>query len=239
MEFSRAVPINEVFYGLQGEGTYVGEPTAFIRLQGCNLEPGCTWCDTRYASKSGGDNYAPDYILQQIEQYNCRWVCITGGEPLMHLGLVHLVEALRQASYSIEVETNGTYRPPDWYNKVNSWVVDIKCPSSGVNGQSRWDVWSKLRRPFGHDQLKFVVSTEEDLSYVKRTLEDCTPVPEVFVSPVIRECYWRDDNQLCLPVVEFWDVPWAQRVVEFCKTQGLRMSLQQHKLLYGVHKRGV
>ena len=39
--------INEVFYSIQGESSWVGHPTVFVRTTGCNLR--CTYCDTKYS----------------------------------------------------------------------------------------------------------------------------------------------------------------------------------------------
>lgn len=39
--------ITEIFYSLQGESSWVGLPTVFIRLTGCPLR--CGYCDTAYA----------------------------------------------------------------------------------------------------------------------------------------------------------------------------------------------
>ena len=36
--------VNEIFFSLQGEGTFAGRPCLFIRLTGCPLR--CTYCDT-------------------------------------------------------------------------------------------------------------------------------------------------------------------------------------------------
>ena len=37
--------INEVFETIQGEASYTGTPSIFLRLQGCPV--GCSWCDTK------------------------------------------------------------------------------------------------------------------------------------------------------------------------------------------------
>ena len=37
--------INELFETIQGEGTFTGVPSIFLRLQGCPV--GCSWCDTK------------------------------------------------------------------------------------------------------------------------------------------------------------------------------------------------
>ena len=38
--------INELFETIQGEGAYTGQPSVFIRLQGCPVA--CSWCDTKH-----------------------------------------------------------------------------------------------------------------------------------------------------------------------------------------------
>ena len=42
--------VQEVFYTLQGEGPFSGQPALFIRLAGCNLR--CFWCDTEFESST-------------------------------------------------------------------------------------------------------------------------------------------------------------------------------------------
>ena len=37
--------INEVFETIQGEASFTGTPSIFLRLQGCPV--GCSWCDTK------------------------------------------------------------------------------------------------------------------------------------------------------------------------------------------------
>ncbi len=111
--------IAEIFPSLQGEGLRQGEPTLFIRLSGCNLR--CSFCDTKYAWKEGQE-YTADDILEKIKklrrQFPARWVCITGGEPLLQ-EIGPLVWGLKKEKFKVQVETNAThYRllPVDWYS---------------------------------------------------------------------------------------------------------------------------
>jgi len=104
--------INEIFYSIQGEGTYTGTPCIFIRLAGCNLS--CVWCDTLHKSKYFEEE---EWILHELARYACDKVVLTGGEPLTQ-NLDPLLVALRLAGYSIHLETNCTLPLPsigfDW-----------------------------------------------------------------------------------------------------------------------------
>jgi organic radical activating enzyme len=109
----------EIFSSIQGEGLRQGEPTLFVRLSGCNLE--CSFCDTKYAWRKGKD-YSTDQILEEIKKqrrrFPAKWVCLTGGEPLLQ-DLTDLVQKLKEGRFKIQVETNATiFRslPVDWYS---------------------------------------------------------------------------------------------------------------------------
>jgi len=217
--------VNEIFYSIQGEGIHQGEPTVFIRLQGCNLR--CTWCDTDYAQDLlGGEEKTLEQIVTEVRGYSQvprSWVCITGGEPLYHLvHLEQLTRTLAGLGYRVEVETNGSVPRPPWWARVNSWCADIKCPSSDFPNSSleEWfDGWDS-------DQVKFVVAGEEDLRFAsEKILHHQGKEPQVLVSPVILQD-------------EFVDARWMDRVVEFCKEHHVRFSLQLHKIIWG-WRRGV
>ena len=214
--------VNEIFYSIQGEGIYQGLPMVFVRLQGCNLE--CTWCDTKYAQNPTEGTELDVYtIIKEVEKYlqEGGFVCITGGEPLAQgSSLMLLVAELKAKGYRIEIETNGSLKVPVWWDRVDSWSVDIKCPSSG-EANSFKSTWLNLRNV---DQLKLVVSNEKDLEYVAElTGKLCKVKPVIFVSPVI-------NGRI--------DLDWINEVVEFCKDYKLLLSLQWHKLIWG-NKRGV
>jgi len=228
--------INNIFYSVQGEGLYQGVPTVFIRFQGCNLLANCSYCDTVYAQDgSEGEDMEIYQIVDKCVELRPQtykaWVCITGGEPLAQPeGLLELVKKLKQYGFRVEVETNGSIKRPFWWTRVDSWVVDIKCPSSGVCGVSLVDDWFSMRTD---DQIKFVVGNQEDLDFARKIINSQVAYnPVVLVSPVIR---------LQKTGTQDWDTGskdnlWLQEVAEFCKEMRVRYSLQIHKILWGNRK---
>lgn len=109
--------ISEIFASLQGEGLRQGEPTIFIRLAGCNLK--CSFCDTRRAWRDGRE-YEAEKIVEKVARlrkgFPARWVCLTGGEPLLQ-DIRKLVRLLKREKFKVQVETNATRYIPlpfDW-----------------------------------------------------------------------------------------------------------------------------
>src|SRR4051812_34849549 len=95
------LPVNELFDTIQGEATFTGMPSTFVRLQGCDV--GCPWCDTKYtwaidpsqqtslthiiAKSDPSPTYANvdvDQLVMALKQSYSRHLVITGGEPCMY-----------------------------------------------------------------------------------------------------------------------------------------------------------
>lgn len=58
--------VNEIFSSFQGEGTNMGKPCTFIRLQGCNLA--CPWCDSKNTWK--GKAFYEDDLAKVRKEYD-------------------------------------------------------------------------------------------------------------------------------------------------------------------------
>ncbi|SDQ52216.1 7-carboxy-7-deazaguanine synthase QueE [Natronobacterium texcoconense] len=102
-----SLPINELFYSLQGEGTLAGVPSVFVRTSGCNLR--CWFCDSYHTSWEPTHAWMSlEEIIAEIEGHDADHVVLTGGEPLLHEESVDLLEALDARGYHTTVETNGT-----------------------------------------------------------------------------------------------------------------------------------
>ena len=104
-ETSSTLRIAEIFYTLQGEGTWAGTPAVFVRLAGCNLA--CAFCDTDYAIRSLAQI---DEVVARVEELGgeCPMVVLTGGEPLAQSATPALIDALRRAGRRVHIESNGT-----------------------------------------------------------------------------------------------------------------------------------
>ncbi|HEY2473987.1 MAG TPA: 7-carboxy-7-deazaguanine synthase QueE [Candidatus Cybelea sp.] len=95
----------EIFYSIQGEGTWTGTPAVFVRLAGCNLA--CDFCDTDYSTKFFADI---DEVVARVREAggDCPMVVLTGGEPLAQAETPALIDALRRDGRRVHVESNGT-----------------------------------------------------------------------------------------------------------------------------------
>jgi len=227
--------VNEIFYSIQGEGIHQGLPTVFVRLQGCNLRPCCTYCDTEYAQEDGGYWLTIKEVIARIVSLSPSTgtrVCITGGEPLLQEeALKDLVAHLNRFRYALEVFSNGSLPKPDWWTRVHSWVIDIKAPSSGVTSLYA-PSWFNSRVT---DQIKLTVGTPEDLHFANEVVNACaTMSPQVIVSPITFILANKEKGT----IEEYWSKAWLQEVVEFCLKREVRLSLQWQKIVWG-NKRGV
>ncbi len=156
--------INEIFKSIQGESSSAGIPCVFVRLTGCNLR--CSYCDTTYAYEEGR-NMTLNEIIDKIEGFGCKNVCITGGEPLLQRNTYKLINLLKKKDYKIFIETNGSMD----MNLLPGYVIrimDVKCPDSGMNREMDWKNLERLR---GDDEVKFVMSSRKDYEWAKRIVK--------------------------------------------------------------------
>lgn len=110
--------LTEMFYTLQGEGPFSGEPALFIRLAGCNLA--CTFCDTEFEKgmEKPLDVAEITERLLAFSKRQRRLVVITGGEPLRQ-NLRKLCEGLYAlGTERIQIETAGTL----WVEGLEGWI---------------------------------------------------------------------------------------------------------------------
>jgi 7-carboxy-7-deazaguanine synthase len=159
----QTLKVNEIFYSLQGESSYVGIPTTFVRLTGCPMR--CSYCDTAYAFNEG-QNFTTDQILETIANYKTKNVTVTGGEPLAQKECWDLLTILCNKEYTVSLETGGaiSIRKIDKRVKI---ILDIKTPRSGEVKNNYWD---NLKIIKATDEIKFVITDRKDYLWSKEVL---------------------------------------------------------------------
>lgn len=193
-----ALPINELFASLQGEGTLAGQPSTFVRTAGCNLR--CWFCDSYHTSwEPTGAWLAVAEIVEAVAARGPDHVVVTGGEPLVHDGVIDLVRDLAARGYHVTVETNGTIVPPpetpidlaSVSPKLASSTPTVDRPPAGVDpadsdvSDADLERWSDAHEAARIDrdalativsryetQLKFVVTGPDDLPEIESLVAD-------------------------------------------------------------------
>lgn len=209
--------ISEIFYSLQGETTFSGLPTVFVRLTGCPLR--CSWCDSEYAFQ-GGERMSLLDIAEQVKTFKTPYVTVTGGEPLAQANVNELLTLLCDKGFTVSLETSGAL-PVEHVEPRVITIMDIKAPSSN---ESERNLWANLDHLSSSDQIKCVIASEEDYSWFKNVYKEyklTEKVNTILVSPAFKQID---------PVV----------LANWILEDGLsvRYQLQLHKQLWG-DKQGV
>jgi 7-carboxy-7-deazaguanine synthase len=162
---SSRLRITEIFHSLQGESSYVGLPTVFVRLTGCPLR--CNYCDTSYAF-SGGEWMSLTDIRAQVSSYAAHQVCVTGGEPLAQKACIELLRTLCDDGYRVSLETSGAMDICDVDSRV-SRIMDLKTPASGEEGKNRY---ANIDCLGPQDEVKFVICNRDDYEWSRSIIEE-------------------------------------------------------------------
>lgn len=203
--------IQEIFPTLQGEGPYVGQPSIFIRLGGCNLA--CDFCDTEFDSYK---NFSLQKILEEVQKLSKnsdgkivrKLAVITGGEPLRQ-PIERLCEELIKLDFLVQIETNGTI-----FRDLPAAVKIICSPkvSNDKYHQIRPDLLPRI------NAFKFIISeSQKNYSDIAEIGQEKFNIP-IYVQPM--DEYDEAKNQANLELVQ-----------KLCQERGYFLSLQIHKIL--------
>jgi 7-carboxy-7-deazaguanine synthase len=208
--------VTEIFFSIQGEGSRAGRPCVFVRFTGCDLR--CVYCDTAYAFHGGGD-MTREEIVEAVARHPSRFVLLTGGEPMLQKDLPALAEELVGRGYEVAVETHGQ-RPLDALPPSVIRIVDVKTPGSGETTAE----FGYLDRLMPHDEVKFVVCSEDDFRWS---------------AAVVRR--HRLEERAHVLFSPAWGRVEPRDLARWLLESGLdaRLSLQIHKVVWGPDARGV
>jgi 7-carboxy-7-deazaguanine synthase len=217
-EREKTLTINEIYYSIQGESTWVGQPCVFVRLTFCDLR--CNYCDTDYAFYEG-KKQALQEIVEAVQAFHCPLVEITGGEPLLQKNVLLLMSTLCDAGSTVLLETSGARDISKVDPRVHR-IMDLKTPGSGEVDKN---LWSNIDRLTSRDEVKFVMGSREDYEWSRDKVQRydlSSRCQAVLFSPI----FGRID---------------PREIVEWILADKLnvRFQLQMHKFIWSPTQRGV
>lgn len=209
---------HEVYESVQGETSFAGIPTVFVRLSACNLR--CTWCDTPYAFGKGTP-FSLVHLLEKIDSYQLNHVCITGGEPLLQKNVFALIKELCNKNYTVSIETGGSL-PIKEIDPRAVVILDVKCPGSGMEKRNDWSNIDALKPK---DEVKFVIADRADYDYAVAVCQKY-------------ELFEKTDSLLFSPVHNVLN---PQDLIKWILQDKLpvRLNLQIHKYIWTPETLGV
>jgi 7-carboxy-7-deazaguanine synthase len=214
----RTLRINEIYYSIQGESTWVGSPCVFVRLTFCNLR--CNYCDTEYAFYEG-KNRTLNEILDTVATFRCGLVEVTGGEPLLQKNVLPLMSMLCDSGYTVLLETSGAHDISKVDPRVHR-IMDLKTPGSGEVDKN---LWSNVAHLTPRDEVKFVMGSREDYEWSRDRVQQYE-LPSSCHAVLFSPIFGRID---------------PRQIVEWILADKLnvRFQLQMHKFIWSPTQRGV
>lgn len=205
-----ALRITEIFYSIQGESRTTGLPTVFIRLTGCPLR--CQYCDTSYAFQ-GGQVTSLEEIISKTASYNCKHICVTGGEPLAQPNCQVLIRRLCELGYSVSIETSGAM-DVSILDKRAHIVMDLKTPDSSEEAKNKY---SNIQYLKATDEIKFVICSRSDYDWARGILDKYALISK---ANVLFSASWQELH--------------PRELADWILTDNLavRFQLQLHKVLW-------
>lgn len=202
--------VTSIFFTLQGEGPYMGQPAIFVRLAKCNLA--CSFCDTYFdhgewmtfeqvktkaeeaikAFYGLRDQEIPERIMapsgmnDEKNDHLGVILVITGGEPTLQMkALSEFMQQQQDYWLDIQIETNGTQSLPTDIMDYCTVVLSPKVlEASGRELHYYIPSTDNMNRA---SAMKFVLSADRSSVYSSIppwALEWAQEGGEVFISPM-------------------------------------------------------
>lgn len=214
------LPVNEIFESIQGEATFTGTPSLFIRLQGCPV--GCGWCDTKHtwevelgkdikpiamlAKQEDSDSFAymtvPE-LLKVIDSHKSNHVVLTGGEPCLY-DLWMLTHHITSTGKTVQVETSGTFPI-----KVCDETFVTVSPKLDMAGGKEVLIEALQRA----NEIKFPVGKQADVDKLLDRIVPFVKDTSIWLQPLSQN---RSATSLC---------------VKAATENGWKVSIQTHKFI--------
>ena len=249
-DYSKVLPVLELYTAVQSEGSRQGYPTIVIRTTGCTHrcyfgEGG--WCDSWYTSihPEKGKYTFNDIIKKYDENPHISEMMLTGGSPTMHPKLVNeLTHFAHERGIFITIETEGSHFletdypinllsiSPKFSNSIPK--IGVLTPQGRETNQKMIDKHNSLR--LNLDAIKKSIEYHDDY-HIKPVLDkNLTIYGEV----------WKFLDELQIPNDKVWCMPAGDDreslmesypvVMDFVRDKGYRFTGRSHIMAFDTQR---
>jgi 7-carboxy-7-deazaguanine synthase len=253
-DYDKKLPIVELYYCVQSEGSRAGFPTVAVRTTGCTHrcwfgEGG--WCDSFYTSihPEKGVFTFNDIVKMYDNRPDITEMMLTGGSPTMHPDLVNeLTHFANERGIVITMETEGSHfletdypiglisLSPKFSNSVPK--LGVLTPKGAVTDQKMIDQHNKLR--LNKEAIRKTI--DYHTNYHFKPVCNPTEMPEIWMEI---EAFRLEMN---IPKNKTWIMPPGDNrqelirvypmVFDFCAENGYNFTGREHIIAFDT-KRGV
>ena len=253
-DYDKKLPIVELYYCVQSEGSRAGFPTVAVRTTGCTHrcwfgEGG--WCDSWYTSihpEKGGFTFN-DIIKMYDARPDITEMMLTGGSPTMVPDLVNeLTHFANERGIVITMETEGSHfletdfpiglisLSPKFSNSVPK--LGVLTPKGAVTDQKMIDQHNKLR--LNKEAIRKTI--DYHTNYHFKPVCNPTEMPEIWMEIEAFRI------EMGIPKNKTWIMPPGDNreelirvypmVFDFCAENGYNFTGREHIIAFDT-KRGV
>jgi 7-carboxy-7-deazaguanine synthase len=249
-DYSKNLPIVEVYTAVQSEGSRQGYPTIVVRTTGCTHrcyfgEGG--WCDSWYTSihPEKGQYCFQDIIDAYDQNPHIKEMMLTGGSPTMHPKLVNeLTHLAHERNIFITIETEGSHFLPTDYpinllsispkfsNSVP--VLGVKTPQGTLTDERMIKRHNSKR--LNKEAIKQSIEYHSDY-HIKPVLDkDLSMVNEV--EDFLKECNIPDDKVWAMPAGDDREslMESYPEVMNFVRDRGWRFTGRSHIMAFNTER---
>ena len=179
---------------------FPGELGCIAFTKGCNFR--CPFChNSSLVRMDDTEDITEDYILDFLKKRQgvLKGICISGGEPLMHIGLADFLQKVKALGFKVKLDTNGSY-PKELKKLCADGLVDY--------------VAMDIKNSF--DKYSYTAGTVVDTESIKESMDYLLSgdIDYEFRTTLVKELHTQEDMEKIAQMIKKADRYYLQNFVD-------------------------